>query len=267
MANFLRSQLRKSDSAQKRLERQLSEISSDVARGLDSIRGVVTAVKKFFSAFGSETARLNELSRKRLTQMDAQQQNKLRERAIAETQAVTRQQLSDALERYARGRISIEALGESLRMTIRRQALTAAIIGVGGVGNLTENVLTAVRRAIANEFRLLDGFIDDIAGRDIEARDRARLAKYANTAYTLSQTAQRQLRIDAADGQELKEQRVLGSAEHCVDCLALAALGCVPAGELPPIGQDTRCGNSCRCSIVACPAGAESDIGSYGVIE
>lgn len=43
------------------------------------------------------------------------------------------------------------------------------------------------------------------------------------------------------------ERRVLGAAEHCVDCIRYAEMGWQPIGTLPPIGQQSACMVNCKC--------------------
>lgn len=252
MANFGRITARVQQRAAKfegKLRKIIERAPEVVDQASAGASAILSATARLLASFGSETVRLNRLSRQRLNSMDPQQQNKLKTRAIDELQAQTREQIKEVLERYTRGKINVDAVRENMQTVLRRQTLAAAIIGVGGVGNLTENVLTAVRRQLTEQFKLLDGFIDAIADRQPTARDRARAAQFANSAYTISQTAQRQLMIDVNPGQDLEERRRLGGSEHCEDCIALAEEGWQDAGTLPPPGQGTVCGNSCRCSL------------------
>jgi hypothetical protein len=228
-------------------DRQL-ERDDSMDEGLDA---VLQSTARFLGSYGPEVSRLNKLSRTRLASMDAQQVNKLKTRAIEEMQTITRAELAETLDRFARGRIDTATLRSSLQDALRREALASAVIGVGGVGNLTEATLTAVRRQLTAAFDLLDGFIKDIDPRPVVKRDYARLAMFGNAAHTIAQTAQRQFKLDALaeDTQILEERRVLGGGEHCDDCVELAAQDWQEAGTLPPIGQDTVCGNSCKCTI------------------
>ena len=158
------------------------------------------------------------------------------------------------MELYGQGKLPLAALRTRLQETLRRSALASAVIGVGGVGNLSENVLQAVQRQLTYQFERLDGFISEMSRRELTQKDRARALQYASSAHMISQTATRQFSLDTYGGAyELEERRFLGGAEHCDDCLALAAEGWVEVGTLPPIGQGTVCGNYCRCTLVTRP--------------
>lgn len=214
-------------------------------------QNIFNSLKRFVSAVPGSGDN-HDIAQRRLQQHDSVEQIKLKQRAIAEVQANTRAELAAALEAYSRGRIRIETFGEIARGALRKEALASAIIGVGGIGNLTENVLTAVNRQLTEQFALLDGFIDQLAAsttRDVTAKDRARLNQYANSAFAIASNAARQMQIDTNGAEQLEERRRLGGGEHCADCLALEGEGWQPAGTLPAIGQGTVCGNSCRCWI------------------
>lgn len=250
MAKFLQ---RSADRAVKfgvKLAKILDKASIDIVTastvGADAI---LNATAKFLASFGSETIRLIKLSKAALNKLDSIEQMKLKTRAIEELQAQSRSQLQQVFEDYARGRIEVEQFKTTAQDILRQQALAAAIVGVGGLGNLTENILTAVQRQLTIQFQYLDGFIEDIESRDLTNKDRARIQQYALQAHTISQTANRQFQLDTHQGQELEERRRLGSVEHCEDCLSLSEEGWSPAGTLPPIGQGTVCGNHCQCWI------------------
>lgn len=243
----------RSEKLRKRIESATTRAGTVLGEVGSAAEAVVKSTAKFLAAFGSEVVRLNKLSTKTLSQQDPVQQTKLRERAVAEVQAQTKAELKAVMERYARGKITLDTFRSLAEQTLRRGALAAAIIGTRGVGNLTENVLTAVQRQLSAQFEQLDGFINELSTRELIQRDRARFLMYANKIHTISQTATRQFTIDMYGDNnstnELEERRFLGGAEHCDDCIELAAEGWVPAGSLPPIGTGTVCGDSCRCTI------------------
>lgn len=235
---------------QARLLRRLNrnnatELITDLAApGKGNTQQVIEGIARYLARLGPGTVRLIKSNEgKLIDRTDA------RINAIRELQAQAKADLQLDLNRYRDNRIDIETLQRNIQATLRRQTLTAAIIGVGGIGNLTENVLTAIRRQLSVQFKYLDGFIDDIAGRTVTQKDRNRLAQYANAAYAISQTASRQFNLDnnLASVTELEERRRLGGTENCDDCIGYAEDGWQPAGTLPPIGQGSVCNGSCQC--------------------
>jgi len=77
--------------------------------------------------------------------------------------------------------------------------------------------------------------------------------------------ANRQRAVDLFGEDNLVEKWQLGAAEHCPDCLALAAQGWVPVGTLPPIGTETQCGDSCKCTIVIDSSGRQAQDGQQSI--
>lgn len=256
MANFgqLTGQIR---SRSEKFKKKLATIL-DTVRPLDSPLKttpdtVLKATAKFLAGFGSEVARLNKMSRAALSRRDPAQQASMRAFAIRKLTNETRAAIEATVTQYARGKIPIATLKTNLQAILRRQALAAAVIGVGGVGNLTSNVLAAVQRQLSVQFEKLDGFISSLSERDITQRDRSRANLYANSSHMISQTAQRQFSLDTYGEENLEERRFLGGSEHCEDCIAYAAEGWVPAGSLPAPGEGSVCGASCRCTIEVRP--------------
>lgn len=234
----------------KRINRQLDRLEAAGPYASYAARDAVAgAVANFLAAYSSKVVALTKSSKKRIADMGSLENTKMRTRAIEELQAQTKGELAQVFDNYARGRIEERDFRTQAQSIIRRGALAAAIVGVGGVGELTQNILTAVQRQVSRQFNLLDGFINEMSTRELTQRDRARTLQYGNFLHSVAVNAKRQMTLDNADDEELEERRVLGAAEHCEDCIALASEGWVPAGTLPPIGVDTRCGDSCRCTI------------------
>lgn len=215
-------------------------------RGSD---GSLRALAKFLSSFGPKVTRLSKSSRTTLINQNAKQDQLMRESAIDSIQDNSKKQIKNVLERYAQNKISHKALSAELKGIVKRQALASAIIGVRGVGNLTDNVITAVKRQLSVQLAYLDGFLKDIEGRTLTSRDKARAAQYANASWAMSQTAARQFNLDnTGSATQLEERRRLGGSEHCDDCVEMADEW-QPFGTLPVPGQGSVCGSNCRCTI------------------
>lgn len=216
-------------------------------------QAIVRAFTNFIDKFGGNRQTLISSARQRLRLSNTASTQILKDKAISLIQAQTQKHIQETLERYAKGRIDSDQFRQSMRQIITRSSLASAIVGVGGFGNLTENVLSAVRKQISKQFEYLDGFISDIQNRNLTQRDRARATMYANSVHSISQTAARQFRLDMQQelGLEIqKERRVTSAGENCEDCLAMEAEGCQPIGTLPAIGQESVCGTNCKCRFV-----------------
>lgn len=239
---------------------QLSTV--DPSFGIVGPRGgkkALNALATFLASFGSKVARLTKTAKGKLLQQDATQDQLMRETAVDKLKQSSQRELKNAIERYDQGKIDSRALKNEMTGILKRQTLAAAIIGVRGVGNLTDNVLTAVKRQLAIQLAYLDGFMEDIQTRTITQRDRARADQYANSVWAISQTAARQFNLDTSgiSGVQLEEMRKLGGAEHCDDCIEMSEHW-EPIGTLPPIGQGSVCGMSCRCTMIVRPINEET---------
>lgn len=244
---------RPSSSRSTKFEDRLNKLDQGNDFALVGSRGgqaLVKALSKFLNSIGSKVVRLSGTSRKKLLQQDSTSDQLMREQAIDALNDRSRRQIKAALESYIQEKTDHKALRAQLTGIVKRQTLAAAIIGVRGVGNLTDNVLTAVKRQLSVQLGYLDGFLSDIETRSVTAKDRARAAQYANSNWAISQTAARQFNLDSSgiSAAQLEEKRNLGGAEHCDDCIELAGEW-EEFGSLPPIGQGTVCGSNCRCSF------------------
>lgn len=225
---------------------------------------VLRALGKFLASFGPKAENLMRISSKQLAAQDTTQANKMKSQALAEITAQSSKNLKLILSKYKEGVIDLSQLRKGTQDLLRQQTLASAIVGVGGVGNLTENVLTAVRRQLTEQFTFLDGFLKDISTRNITQRDQSRIAMYANTTYAAASIAQRQFSYDTLIREEmgLEERRLLGGSEQCDDCIELANEGWQPIGTLPAIGQGTVCGNNCHCTFEFRPVSSDAGAGS-----
>ncbi len=215
-----------------------------------SAEAVISSTSKFLNSFGRETAQLSKISKERLAAQDTISQVSMREKMIAAIEAQSKTDIKNTIEKYARGRISPEMLKTELQSILKTGTLAVTAVGTLGIGNITENVITAAQRQLSDQFSALDGFINEVSTRELTQRDTQRFLQYAASLHSISQTANRQFNLDTyGDPSALEEIRELGSADHCDQCVALAALGWVPFGSLPAIGTDTWCGDNCHCTI------------------
>lgn len=151
------------------------------------------------------------------------------------------------------GKITPDQFRSRMQQEIRQLHLGAAILGAGGIQNLSEHHMTLIDRRIREQMAYLERFVTDIQDRlargiNPSARDVGRAGLYAFSANVLFAQAQRQfMRNEGTQGEAL-ERRVLGDAEHCSDCVSYAAMGWQPVGSLPPIGQ-SACGQNCQCKF------------------
>lgn len=231
-----------------KLEKKAPELRVTGPRGGQS---VIKSLSNFLASFGPRLVRLSKSSRKQLLRQEPLENTQMRDKALEVITTQSQKEIKSILDKYSRGKINKDQLRDMFQAVLRRQALASAIVGVGGIGNLTENVLTAVKRELVNQFAYLDGLIEDIEGRPINNRDRSRARQYANSSWAISQQAARQFVLDQNGGSadDLEEMRELGGSEHCDDCVEMAGEW-EPFGTLPPPGQGSVCGSNCNCRMV-----------------
>lgn len=143
-------------------------------------------------------------------------------------------------------RLDTAAWYEAMTRTIVRGHIQATIVGKGGILQTRISDWRRVAGQIQQELTYLRQFAQDIAaGKLSAAQIAARSALYSNHTQVSFWSAR-----DAGQKQRgfTQERRVLGQAEHCVDCVGYAAQGWVPIGTLPSPGDGSVCRGNCQCT-------------------
>lgn len=187
--------------------------------------------------------------------------------ALERTVLTSRLRIERLTERLIEGSISPREYTAKMIAEIKRVNLAAAMLGIGGLGNVTPDAITAINDRIASELTRLNKFVVDTFGpnltRDLTtatispAQFRAyslRFASAGRASSTVAQTAMMEDLYAAAIniGGRLYMRRVLTpGANHCDDCIAYAEAGWVDvnSGVLPPPGVDCACTSHCLCLL------------------
>lgn len=155
----------------------------------------------------------------------------------------------DALEtmttRLYRGDITLAQWQTGVAQELKDAHLAQAMFARGGKANMTSVEFGRVGGTLADEYRYLAGFADDIAaGRVSEAQAIARIRQYGRAT---RQSYWNEYRL-ASRG--LIAWR-LNPAEHCGDCLNLAAGSPYRVDALPtvPGAGSTQCRGNCKCTL------------------
>jgi len=151
------------------------------------------------------------------------------------------------------GRLSPFDWHERMRREIKDAYVQQYLLGRGGRAQMTQADWGSVGGSISDQYRHLDRKLDNFysqvqAGEMTAGTVAARSNMYINSAREAYERGlKRRLRGSAYD----EERWVLGDAEHCDDCVALAARGWVPFGALPtvPGAGQTACLTNCQCHI------------------
>lgn len=240
-----------------RAQRFINDPLGELSKRIDAR---LRAVKRLWNGADSDDSPARSLSGQRVRY----------ERAIEKTITDTETKIAALMKELQDGRIDIERFRDLMRDTIWRSHLKTAVLGAGGIGNVSANTLEIVDREIAEQFRYLDGFIGDLRamraqGQEIQPRQTARAKLYAQASRVTAREAQRQYIYNEIGGQA-QERRVLTPADHCDDCVDYADQGWQPIGTLPPLGE-SQCGQNCKCVFVYRTSGQLGDNGDIDADE
>jgi hypothetical protein len=135
----------------------------------------------------------------------------------------------------------------AMQAELKAAHVAVGIIAHGGLAEMAPSDYGFLGARLRAQYALLRGFANDIAsGRQpLTGMLRVRADLYSEAS---RQTFYDVLTHDAAQAGVAEARRVLHSADHCTGCVAEAARGYVPLGELAPIGSQ-QCRSRCRCSI------------------
>ena len=172
-------------------------------------------------------------------------------RALDDLRERSGERLAKIAQSLQSGRITPDQFRTQVVSVIREMHLGAAILGVGGAGNLSSYHLSLVNQAVNRQVQFLDRFVEQIRSRlgndqPITSADVARTKQYASAVRSTAVQARRQLMLN--EFPQGRERRRTNPAEHCPDCLEYESEGWQAVGTLPPIG-DSQCGDNCKCTF------------------
>lgn len=151
-------------------------------------------------------------------------------------------------ERFLAGGIDLAEWQKRVAHDLKLAHIIAASLGRGGREKMTFSDWGRVGQRLRSEYRYLTNFANEIALGNLSAAQIAARAELyvggVKAAFYAGVTA-----AQKEDGAEW-EQRLLGSGESCLDCIAWAAMGRQPVGSLPEPGERSVCGNNCLCRKV-----------------
>lgn len=172
-------------------------------------------------------------------------------------QASVRRALDGALQRaqtrfvgiandLRESRISLTEWERRMREAVKDVHLYSAAAARGGWAQMSAADFGRVGRIVRDQYTFLNRFAADIAsGAPLDGRFLQRVELYAQSGRRTFHLTERFL----ARARGMTEERsVLHPAEHCAVCVAEAARGWVPIGQLIPIGERT-CLSRDQCSL------------------
>lgn len=171
------------------------------------------------------------------------------EQAVTDEMRVHQQATYNVLETLTtqlyRGQITLEQWQVGIAYELKDAHLAQAMYAVGGKNNMTQANYGRVGGTLADEYRYLANFANDIAAGNVsEAQALARIRQYGNA------TQASYWREYRNATKELIYWN-LNPAEHCGDCLTLAGGSPYKPNELSQVPGDgaTQCRGNCRCTL------------------
>lgn len=146
-------------------------------------------------------------------------------------------------ELYA-GNMTVEQWQITTATELRNARLSQAMLAVGGRANMTSANNGRVGAQLRRDYGYLNNFAQEVAnGQVSEAQALARIAQYGRATQSSywNEWARQQPAINW----------VLHPAEHCGDCIELAANSPYTANTLPtlPGAGATQCRSNCQCTL------------------
>lgn len=136
----------------------------------------------------------------------------------------------------------------AMRDELRRLTLQNAALGKGGMEQLNFRDYGKVGQQLRDSYARMSNLLRDVeSGKVSLAQAMNRVEGYALEArhqYFIAQRAAAQ-----ESGRRMEERRTLHARESCGDCISYAAMGWQPIGTLPMIGESSKCGKYCRCTM------------------
>jgi len=168
--------------------------------------------------------------------------------ALSHARLIARKVSVDLINRE----ITLKEWQGQMRDLSREAILLGVATAKGGLRQLTDEDQQFAAELIRQQIDYLLRFARQIKSGEqrLDGRLIDRAGMYASAgriAYWRTQ-AEMQLQAAGREGYALEEHNVLGSAEHCDECLEQTALGWVPIGTLIPVGE-RRCLSKCKCGI------------------
>ncbi|MBD2365255.1 hypothetical protein H6G36_29565 [Anabaena minutissima FACHB-250] len=141
---------------------------------------------------------------------------------------------------------------ESLKILHTQQYLLGVggqkdLLGVGGQKAIQKSDYLEIARELKNQYQYLRNFAIDLTqGKMTEAQFKARSGMYADAAKV---SYFRGEKVAAARAGFTHARRILGLAEHCIDCPQIAALGIVSIKDVIFPTQQCSCRIRCKCRL------------------
>lgn len=145
------------------------------------------------------------------------------------------------------GQLSVQQWQIGVAAELKDAHLAQAMYGAGGKANMTQANWGRVGGTLADEYRYLANFAQDISNGSVsEAQALARIVQYGNA-------TQQSYHREYVEGTKENERIYwrLNPADHCADCVSLASGSPYAPADLPtvPGAGATQCRGNCKCEL------------------
>lgn len=145
------------------------------------------------------------------------------------------------------GKINLRSWQEQFAQALKILHAQQYLLGVGGQSQIQKQDYLVLARELKNQYKYLRNFAVDLTrGVMTPAQFKVRAAMYAKAAKVSYFKGEKQAaKRSGLDG----AYRILGDAEHCVECVEYHSRGMVPIEEVVTPMTFCTCKTSCHCSI------------------
>jgi len=161
-----------------------------------------------------------------------------------------RDEMIDLSRRLQNSEIGLQEWYNGMRDRMKIIHNLDAAIAKGGWAQMTQSDWGAVGAISKRQYQFLNNFAQQIKDgtHPLNGRFLVRAGMYADAARGTGEDMKRR---EAGRNGFTEEARVLGRADHCVDCVRwnVDVLGWQPIGTIPRIG-DSVCRTNCRCNFI-----------------
>lgn len=155
--------------------------------------------------------------------------------------------IRDIAQRLIDGQINLAEWQIQTTALLKTLHVAMGIAANGGLENTSNADLGFIGSLIKKQYEFLRNFARDIK-QGTQPLDGTLLARAELYTQSARGTYEDVIARSARNGGSTQEKSILGSADHCGDCVSEAAKGWSPIGSLIPIGQ-RQCLANCHCSM------------------
>lgn len=153
-----------------------------------------------------------------------------------------------AARQLIEGKITLIEFQLIMVETIKNVTITASVIAFGGWERMSEAEWLYIGSLVLEQINYLTNFAEQVRNGQwkLNGLTIVRSKLYEEAGRSAFEESRRHYWTERG---YVRERRILGEADHCIDCLRYAEMGWRPIGSLPKIG-DSLCNMHCHCHFI-----------------